>query len=118
MRDVRSGMGAYDETRLYEELERITAEACSLAADGDTERLATLAEQRQALVELIQRSGVAVDAGAVTRILELDRELVACLTSRRANVRHELNRLAWARTSLSAYGTAPRPGAVYVQRSS
>lgn len=110
-------MGAYDETRLYEELERVTAEACALAAGGDTNRLAALAEEREALVELIQRARVVVDTDAIARILDLDRQLLARVTVRRADVRRDLDRLARARVSLAAYAAAPGPGAVYMQRS-
>ena len=118
MRDARSAMGAYDETRVYEELERVTAEACPLAAGGDLERLALLIEQREALVELIQRVGVAPDPQSLERILELDRELVPRLVARRARLRRDLGQLARARASLALYGAAPEPSAVYVQRTS
>ena len=116
MSDVRSAMGAYDETRLYEELERLTTEACAEARDGDPDRLVMLVEQRQVFVELIHRADVAVDGAAVERILSLDRELLARVSARQAHLRDDLARLAWARESLAAYAAAPPRGPAYVER--
>jgi hypothetical protein len=109
-------MGAYDETRLYEELERVTAVACSAAREDDGERLAVLVEQRQALVELIGRARIAVDARSVTRILDLDRELLARVTARRDRLRRDLEQLARVRGSLASYGVDLHHGAVYLER--
>jgi hypothetical protein len=116
VRDARSAMGAYDETRLYDELERVTAEACGAARTDDGERLALLVEQGRALVELIERAGVPVDVGAVTRILDLDRELLGLVMARRDGLRRELDGLARARASLASYGAAPTRGPVYAHR--
>lgn len=109
-------MGAYDETRLYEELERVTAEACVAATKGDGHQLATLVDQREALVELIQRVEVPVDAAAVRRILDLDRELLAGIAERRARLRQDLEELARAKRSLTSYAAVPPRSAVYLQR--
>lgn len=116
VRDARSAMGAYDEARLYEELERVTADACAAAREDDAERLSLLVEQRQALVELIGRSRVAVDGTAVARILDLDRELLARVTARRHRLRRALEDLAHLRGSLTSYGVDLRQGAVYMER--
>ena len=107
-------MGAYDETRLYEELERVTAEACEAAVEDDGRRLVLLVDQRQALVELLERANVVVDVEAVVRILELDRLLMSRVAARRGRLRRDLERLAHARSSLASYRAAPTPSPAFV----
>ena len=116
MADERGAMEAGDGPRLYADLERVTAQARAAIGGDDVERLAVLAEQRQALVASIERSGVAVDVRAIARILDLDRELLSRVMAWRARLRRDLDHLARLRGSLASYGADLHRGAVYLER--
>lgn len=114
MPNVRSAMGAYDETRLYEEVERVTADACAAFEDGNAIGLGPLLARREAFVDLIRRTGTPPDAATIERILHLDGRLLERLKSEQARIALTLAHMSTSRQALASYrGTAPRSATYY-----
>lgn len=105
-----------DARRPYAELAALTEAALAGLRDGEASHLAAFAERRAALIERLRDGGAPADVAALTRLLDLDRELLALVEREKARIGDELSRLSKCRQLLGSYrGAAPR-SAVYIER--
>jgi hypothetical protein len=109
---------------LYLEAERLTAEFLERAPAAEAPEIERFVRQREALLERIQAApevsaGEAdASAGAIRRMLDLDRKLLALLEARKAEVRRQLAEVTQARRPLAAYRGPDPDTSTFVDRTS
>jgi DNA repair ATPase RecN len=135
--EPRATEGAYQGTgaelaALCRELERLAEEASARLGDGDENTLDQYCSNREALVariaplprRLSDAGGRAADAaahrrdaaGALRRVVDLDRDLLTRLEASRAEIHRELSRLSESRRFLASYRGSPKEVSQYVER--